>query len=43
MMYFVSYVKFYMTASRDGSISYDLSQLSNMSAIASSLPLHNLL
>jgi hypothetical protein len=43
MMYFVPYVKFYMTASRDRNILYDLSQLPNRSAIASSLPLHNLL
>jgi hypothetical protein len=43
MMYFVPYVEFYKAASRDRSISYDLSQLSNMSAIVSSLPLHNLL
>jgi hypothetical protein len=27
MMYFLSYVKFYMVANRDGSILYDLSQL----------------
>jgi hypothetical protein len=43
MMYFVPYVKPYMAASRDGNISYDISQLSKRSAIASSLPLHNLL
>jgi hypothetical protein len=43
MMYLVPYVEFYMATSRDRSISYDLSQLPNMSAIASSLPLHNLL
>jgi hypothetical protein len=43
MMYFVSYVKFYMTASRDESISYDLSQLQKRSVIVSFLPLHNLL
>jgi hypothetical protein len=43
MMYFVSYVKFYMAASRERSILYDLFQLPKMSAIASSLPLHNLL
>jgi hypothetical protein len=43
MMYFVPYVNFYMVASRDESISYDLSQLSKKSAIVSSLPLHNLL
>jgi hypothetical protein len=34
-------VEFYMAASRDRSISYD--QLPNMSTIACSLPLHNLL
>jgi hypothetical protein len=34
MMYFVPYVKLCMTASRDISISYDLSQLSERSAIA---------
>jgi hypothetical protein len=43
MMYFVPYVKLYMAASRDRSISYDLSQLPKRSIIASSLPLHNLL
>jgi hypothetical protein len=43
MMYFVPYVEFYMADSRDGSILYDLSQLPNMSAITSSLSLHNLL
>jgi hypothetical protein len=43
MMHFVSYVELYMTASRDWSISYDLFQLLKESAIASSLPLHNLL
>jgi hypothetical protein len=43
MMYFVPYVEFYMAASRDESIPYDLSQLPNMFAIVSSLPLHNLL
>jgi hypothetical protein len=32
MMYFVPYVKFCMAANRDRSISYDLSQLPNMSA-----------
>jgi hypothetical protein len=43
MMYFVSYVEFYMVASRDGSISYDLSELLKMYVIVSFLPLHNLL
>jgi hypothetical protein len=43
MMYFVSYVKLCMAVNRDESISYDLSQLPKRSAIASSLPLHNLL
>jgi hypothetical protein len=43
MMYFVPYVEFYMDASRDESISYDLSQLPKRSAIANFLPLHNLL
>jgi hypothetical protein len=43
MMYFVSYVKFYMAANRDKNISYDLSQLPKMSTIVNSLPLHKLL
>jgi hypothetical protein len=37
------HVEFCKAASRDGSISYDISQLLKRSAIASSLPLHNLL
>jgi hypothetical protein len=43
MMYFVPYTEFCMVVSRDESISYDLSQLPNMSAIVSYFPLHNLL
>jgi hypothetical protein len=43
MMYFVPYVELCMDASRDGSNSYDLSQLPNRSVIASSIPLYNLL
>jgi hypothetical protein len=43
MMYLMSYVEFCMTVSRDGSISYDLSQLLKRTVIASFFPLHNLL
>jgi hypothetical protein len=43
IMYLVSYMKFYMAASRDGNIPYDLSQLPKMSIIVSYIPPHNLL
>jgi hypothetical protein len=43
MINFMPRVEFCKATSRDGSISYDNSQLPKRSAIASSLPLHNLL
>jgi hypothetical protein len=43
MRYLMPFVKFYMIASRDESISYNLSQLSKKYVIVSSLPLNNLL